>query len=1675
MRYRATLGLLVCLLLATAGALAYFILYRATKVPLVVLSAGTYRAQLPPNGWAAEDQRKLTLVNSSNIKSHAVAAGELTRELFLTELDRTLGEAQPGGPPRQRNVILYVSAHGAVDEKNEPCLLFADADPLDSATWLPVRTLLERVQDHAELKKRGRSRKLVLLDAARLPALWRLGQIHNAFNERLEALVVELNRSQGEGEICVLNSAGDGERGWDAPELGGSAFGHFVAQALSGAADKDGDAAVSLAELHGYLKSAVRQWVRSRRGDRQEPRLMPADADFPLVHVRGSKVDAVTSKAAGEQGFDPGVAVARTAKLWQAREELLERGLVRRQPLLAAELETKLLRLDALLVAGEGYRDEARQLEDELGKLLSAARRSPWPNKMASLSVRSAEFWDDPEFPARPDAELFVRWREAKAKPPAAGEPPPPVPAPPAAIASVWRWLQERAAAKAPLDWKDVDDGIAFLDAAGPRQPEFLEAAWLRLCARYVNRERVPASALCGALSARDAAEAAATPPDERTQYWLQTSVDRADQARRRADDLLLVGTAPALVDAATAWTQVTSPQATDSYVRSTALQTTIANAYRLRDEAWSKLPYLAEWSIATLQPGAAQSGKLEQSISLDRLRQTIDALQSLDEALEQALVARQWNEALDKRVGEFESRFNELKAAYADHCEFLRRTGSDERAWRQIHEALRVPLLSADQRQQLAQIAAKIIRSRAGDAPAAADDDIIVSDDESTNWLRRLVRSRLAPTLLDATRLDVASTSEASKGESKQSDTSKSETSGGVAAAGDSGTSTRESSAAAETDEADAATLSRGRVLELLAVQGGRVRAALAQARPTSSRWIAETDRGAEEPAVRLRWFDGRQLALWHAARALDDFWGDVSGASSLAGGANEPAPGAAASTTPGVSPNDFGGAVEPFFATWADGCLRAAADLAPQAVASPRRGGVDLRQLLDARRQLAKTGPVIRATELTIGEEDASASNVVSVESKTEIPAGSLTLTINPYGDRQRSLALIDEQKQDVTRRGVKIGDESQESTSLPYTLERKTLGNLPTLEAVALYRGHIWHRPIPVGRAGRGEETVVVRQPPIAPRVEVRGDNADDVWVIFVLDVSGSMNEPLGGEAQGVRRWNAALNAYFELLDELARMPRQKYRVGLTLYGHRTGWSLVKNQLQLRVNPNLLAAGVNPDKLPPPALDVEALTPISDHQLLNRGWIEATRRKLETDYRPWAQTPLFFSVQEMLGHFDREIDRGGIRATAPRHLIVITDGLNDPGPKAPDSALVRVSSLETKLRSLQGQGKGVQLDLIGFDMSKEIEKNKTDVEELRNLAAGSGGRFHDARNLESLKKALEESLNIGRFYVRAGDAELPPVEQQKRLGDVWTIAPWTPLDRLASNDRGLKFLVGVNGVQRATMPVTVSGGEALELIYNRREQRLEFTEFKSSEFRNRRSPVADPSSATLNYGVQPHLPKREGQGVTFPVSLQNLDLRAFTPRPALVWAEITPVFATPPQRTPKFVFQELEFEPSQPVPVLQFRVARWPAEAQQAQLQMWFKMQDDVEPQKVVAFPPGTPPGKIELDGVTVAVETKLRTATDPFFRVLVTQQYAEGTPLPGYHVDLRPTASAVSCRTSIDTRTVRHEFRYDRPLEGGDSQLQLRFLSRDRIQRNAVEVARQPDGKIEPLLITLPRNN
>ena len=118
---------------------------------------------------------------------------------------------------------------------------------------------------------------------------WKFGLLYNSFAERLQSLVQELNIPN----LAVLNSTRPGQVGWAAPELKGSVFGYFLWQGLGGAADVEEsgnhDKVVSLQELRRYLQSYVRQWVTENRAAVQEPMLLPADADFPVVFRRSSE------------------------------------------------------------------------------------------------------------------------------------------------------------------------------------------------------------------------------------------------------------------------------------------------------------------------------------------------------------------------------------------------------------------------------------------------------------------------------------------------------------------------------------------------------------------------------------------------------------------------------------------------------------------------------------------------------------------------------------------------------------------------------------------------------------------------------------------------------------------------------------------------------------------------------------------------------------------------------------------------------------------------------------------------------------------------------------------------------------------------------------------------------------------------------------------------------------------------------------------------------------------------------------------------------------------------------------------------------------------------------------------------------------------------------------------
>ena len=163
-------------------------------------------------------------------------------ERALVQLHDLLKGRKPGGP--KNNVILiYVSAHGLVDKEGDPCLLLEDSSPLNTSTWLPVKSLCEKI---CEIRPNEQIRKVLILDCNRVEFCGSIGLLYNSFAEQLQELVrIKLDKKLCR-DLVVLNSTDPGEVAWSAPELAGSAFGYFFCQALSGAADDNEDGELSL-------------------------------------------------------------------------------------------------------------------------------------------------------------------------------------------------------------------------------------------------------------------------------------------------------------------------------------------------------------------------------------------------------------------------------------------------------------------------------------------------------------------------------------------------------------------------------------------------------------------------------------------------------------------------------------------------------------------------------------------------------------------------------------------------------------------------------------------------------------------------------------------------------------------------------------------------------------------------------------------------------------------------------------------------------------------------------------------------------------------------------------------------------------------------------------------------------------------------------------------------------------------------------------------------------------------------------------------------------------------------------------------------------------------------------------------------------------------------------------
>lgn len=128
-----------------------------------------YEWPIDPNAWASEDLERFETLGHEALEIVNLSVDWRSRDLALRRLDAELTTfvSERSLP---ETVLFYFSLHGVVDAAGRPHLLPADASPIDSATWLPVSVVLDRICQ----KLPPHVNKLVLPDSNRSAANWRI-------------------------------------------------------------------------------------------------------------------------------------------------------------------------------------------------------------------------------------------------------------------------------------------------------------------------------------------------------------------------------------------------------------------------------------------------------------------------------------------------------------------------------------------------------------------------------------------------------------------------------------------------------------------------------------------------------------------------------------------------------------------------------------------------------------------------------------------------------------------------------------------------------------------------------------------------------------------------------------------------------------------------------------------------------------------------------------------------------------------------------------------------------------------------------------------------------------------------------------------------------------------------------------------------------------------------------------------------------------------------------------------------------------------------------------------------------------------------------------------------------------------------------------------------------------
>jgi hypothetical protein len=1618
------------------------------QVPIIVGCVTSYRLPLQPIALVDEDRSLLKSLGnpgksffdpgSAVVIDTSSSLSSATADEMVATLSSALRRTKPGGPDGNM-AIVYLAAIGTLDDKGRPCVIppgnSDDPTGMDEETYLRIDRLLTALREALP----ERVGILVVLDACRTSTAWPLGVDDGAFTPAVEALMAGSTLRR----MWVMVPAATGQNSYASPAQAASGAMLEFVRGMRGAADAhpwgDADGRVELRELSAYLALRVDHWARAMLGERQTPVLIPVasdrNADAALAWT-ASRSPAIETRADVTVYDD-----AWLAERWRAAERLRPTA-IRERPLLWSSYLHMLMRSETLRTAGAAFRDEqvdadtsAERMETALGMpLISSARLLPG----IRLAYAAPATGSDEDIAVR-------RWLAAVERFIALGQPRDEAAKPPAISGDVdawmlraeaaWRWLVTQCESNAAIDRTAV---MRWLECVGTR-PEGAafnpgQLHLLRMLVRWVDaadwqrRPEVFRDIIRMVSKSRESVYA----QDVRVDRIIGATdlAHRGNAAMRAALDLAFVG-GPANIDEAGRL----SRESIEAFDQRLTLSAERIRALELLDAVRADLPYLTAWWVeearhAARQPGDMESGGLRMKpddiaallLAVEQLELIIDATVVADENEPSTAGAINTTDELRSRC---EALFASFKASYMEDCADLATQAPDSpRTHGRIRRVLAVPLALGDLRMRLLRRADNLDRRHVAlmaRAPSPSDEPLppIESSAAVAGWIpwRNLLTNPILPTIASdpfgAATLPT-SAADIAMNVGRQ-----------VTAVRAAARSLPTIAASFDRQRAELEIGSRdsdAKVLELLARSSrvSRRLAPVAGQRPRISEGTTPTQR-----YFAAAWH--RRLVR-HAQTTLEEFWG-------------------------GVEPD------EPVY------CFHKARVLLESAEEIVRSNGVvfgdrDRNRLTSMVDALASQWSGFANLEITPNRlilPSASGveppQNKVSLAARPGVPPGLAAMWLSESVDG-RPLELLHRDATEgargaagrgvASRTGVRVTSPPEETSwQLDPTAARSIeVNRTAVLDLTTWYRGHRMVMGLPVAAASASRTTEWEASPQLASRVTVRGDLPQARSVAIVFDCSGSMGQRL---ADGRTRLDAGRAAVAELLTSMATSGR--WDVSLWLYGHRTKWSRDKDGKYVAgLTPAGTAAkagagrGDQPFKLVP-GDDVEQVLPM---QSLTAAVVERIGMTL-SPLEPGGETPLYLAISEALA-----TDFDGGRTDVPGHVLVVTDGANDQT----GGRYVTASGVEDQLARKNGRRRvPLKIDVVGFGYSSNATDRASRMDEVRNLATGSGGRFYEAANAESLAKSLRESMRLIRWQVRGSGAP----RETAGLGASLTLPP-----PLAGRPQAYEAVLE-SGMNPPRCGFETEGGEAIDLSVGGGGRRLEFRRYDGGTeqgLRDSRTNLFAPSDPQRLVFVGAHLASRFGDTVRFPLSVQNANAAEFSARPVESWVEISPRSSDGVVGVP-FVFYDLSFQPHRPVPVLDLVATHWPRSADRAEIRGWFRF-TKTQPDVTVPLADLTPgvERRLELTGLPgseIRVTLAPAEAADHVqLSVLESHPAALADKLPCVRVCVTPGCLRAVHVVEPETGRVRHEFTVR--AEGGrvPPDVQLMITDKQRVLNGAVSV-------------------